>query len=140
MLRAPAALLLTSLLAACAMPGPAVEHVADPSALGPYSAAVRAENIVFVAGKIGRDRESFATEVESAITAVETQLAELGLSLADVVSVNVFVTDIDRYAEVNEIYAKRFPAPYPARTFVAVRALPGGAAIEIQAVAYRSGG
>lgn len=116
----------------------AMRHTVDPNALGPYSSSVvDPGGLVFLAGKVGRERESFASEVHSAIDNVEAELAQHGLTLADLLSVNVFVTDIERYGDVNAIYAERFVAPYPARTFVGVAALPGGAAIEIQGIARR---
>lgn len=112
-------------------------HFADAAALGPYSAMVTAGELVFVSGKIGRRGEGFETEVRTAIDAVESELARLGLGLRDVVSATVYLTDMQRYAELNAIYAARFPAPYPARACVAVAALPAGAQVEIQVVARR---
>ncbi len=115
-----------------------VEHRPAPGAIGPYSGAVVADSLVFASGKIGSERDgSFAEEAESALDAVEAELERSGLTLADVVSVQVYLTDIGRYAEFNEIYAARFPAPYPARTCVAVAALPAGARVEITATARR---
>ena len=129
----PGATLLA--VAACSAPRP----VALPAegALGPYSAAVSTGDLVFLSGKIGKGGQTLAEDVEKAIEAVEGELARLELTLADVVSVNVFVTDLSGYAELNAAYAKRFPEPYPARTTVGVSALPGGARVEIQAVARR---
>lgn len=117
--------------------GDAVRHHEARGALGPYSAAVEAGNIVFVAGKIGERGGTFAHEAETAIDAVEGELKRVGLGLGDVVSATVYLTDMDRYAEVNGIYGKRFPAPYPARACVAVKTLPGGARVEIQVIAAR---
>jgi len=122
-------------LGACAAPAP--EHLPAENALGPYSAAVSHGDLVFLSGKIGKTGKSFGEDVSAAIDAVEKELARMKLTLADVVSVNVFVTDISAYADLNEVYAKRFPQPYPARTTVAVTALPGGARVEIQVVAHR---
>lgn len=122
-------------LGACAAPGP--DHLAAENALGPYSAAVSHGDLVFLSGKIGKTGKSFGEDVSAAIDAVEKELARLKLGLGDVVSVNVFVTDMSAYADLNEVYAKRFPQPYPARTTVAVTALPGGARVEIQVVAHK---
>ncbi len=130
---APFAFLL-ALSGACAS---APEHFPAENALGPYSAAVSSGDLVFLSGKIGKTGKSFGEDVSAAIDAVEKDLARMKLTLADVVSVNVFVTDMSAYADLNEVYAKRFPQPYPARTTVAVTALPGGARIEIQVVAAR---
>lgn len=123
------------LAASCASPAPV--HLPAEGALGPYSAAVSAGDLVFLSGKIGKAGGGIGQDVEAAIDAIEKDLDRLHLNLADVVSVNVFVTDIGAYAELNAAYAKRFPQPYPARTTVAVNALPGGARVEIQVVAAR---
>jgi len=122
------------LLPACAG---AHEHHAADAALGPYSAAVVAGGLVFVAGQTGVRRETFADEVDSAIDSVTKYLARAGLGLADVVSSTVHLTDIADFAAMNTVYARRFPAPYPARTTVAVKELPGQARIEITVVAAR---
>ena len=104
---------------------------------GPYSSAVLTDDLCFVSGKIGDRDGTFAHEVETAIDGVEAELARAGLTLADVVTATVFLTDMGRYAEVNEIYGARFPKPYPARACVAVKELPVGAQVEIQVIAAR---
>jgi 2-iminobutanoate/2-iminopropanoate deaminase len=138
------AVLALTLFAGCAVtvegdeftPDPApASHLVDEGALGPYSAAVRAGELVFLSGKIGERGQGFEREAQSAIDAVEAGLERAGLSLADVVSATVYLTDMGRYAELNAIYAERLPAPYPARACVAVAALPAGAQVEIQVVA-----
>ena len=116
---------------------PPTTHLEATNALGPYSAAVDAGGIVFLAGKGGDPALNFKEEVSGAIDAVEADLKRLGLTLSDVVSVNVFVTDMTRFPELNEVYAARFPKPYPARTTVAVAALPKGMHVELQAFARR---
>jgi|SoiMethySBSTD1v2_1073268.scaffolds.fasta_scaffold249582_2 2-iminobutanoate/2-iminopropanoate deaminase len=123
------------LLASCASNAPA--HLAAENALGPYSASVEARGLVFVSGKGGKSGGSFAEEAEGAIRAVEKELSRSQLSLADVLSVTVFLTDMAQYAEFNQVYARVFPAPYPARACVAVSALPANLRVEIQAVASR---
>lgn len=142
-------LLLPILLASASLPGCALVvdktpeqglgnvHFADEAALGPYSALVMAGEFVFVSGKIGTRGLGFETEVNTAIDAVQSELERVGLGLRDVVSATVYLTDMQRYAELNAIYAARFPAPYPARACVAVAALPAGAQVEIQVVARR---
>jgi len=121
--------------AGCALPH--ADHVPAQGALGPYSAAVATSHLVFLSGKIGQRGGTFAEEVKTAIDAVEADLVGFDLGLADVLSVNVFLTDMALYPELNTIYGERFPKPYPARTTVGVAALPGGARVEIQAVAAR---
>jgi 2-iminobutanoate/2-iminopropanoate deaminase len=127
---------LTLACAGCRNRPEPVHRVAD-GALGPYSGAVESGGLVFVSGKIGERGQSFAHEVETAIDAVEAQLAVCGLALCDVVRTTVYLSDIERYAELNEVYAARFPAPFPARSCVAVRALPGGARVELEVTAAR---
>jgi 2-iminobutanoate/2-iminopropanoate deaminase len=112
-------------------------HLAAENALGPYSASVESRGLVFVSGKGGKSGGSFAEESESAIRAVEKELARSQLSLGDVLSVTVFLTDMAQYAEFNQVYARLFPSPYPARACVAVSALPANLRVEIQAVAAR---
>ncbi len=114
-----------------------LRHLDAPGAIGPYSAAVEANGLVFVAGQVGRERDSLAAEINSAIDGVERHLQRLGLGLQDVVSSNVYLVDIADFAAMNDVYARRFPQPRPARTTVAVQALPGGARFEIQCVAVR---
>lgn len=116
---------------------PKKSHEPDVNALGPYSASVTTGNLVFVSGKIGKRGGTFEQEVHSAIEAVDIELAHLDMELKDVACVTVYLTDIDNYDAFNAIYATRFPQPYPARACVAVAALPGGARVEIQAIAVR---
>lgn len=130
-------LLISIALGFAACSAPRTRHVPAQGALGPYSAAVVAGRFSFVSGKIGARREDFAAEVDSAIDALAAELERERLTLADVVSVNVYLTDMALYAELNTVYARRFPDPYPARACVAVAALPGGARVEIQAIAWR---
>jgi 2-iminobutanoate/2-iminopropanoate deaminase len=122
-------------LAACA--APATRHHAAEGALGPYAGSVVSNGFCFVSGKIGRRGGTFAEEAHSAIDALEQELARSSLGLADLVQVTVYLTDMSRYGALNEIYAARIPAPYPARACIAVRELPGGAAVEIVGIARK---
>ncbi|MFT5424028.1 MAG: 2-iminobutanoate/2-iminopropanoate deaminase [Phycisphaerales bacterium] len=125
---------LALILAGCQSTPLSVEA---PGALGPYSDSVAHGPLVFVSGKIGTRGDTFAIEAQSAIDAVERALAEHGLSLSDVVSVTVFLTDLDDYAQFNAVYSERFAAPYPARAVAGSSALPGAARVEIQVIAAR---
>ena len=127
--------LLSLLCGACAS-GNRV-HVEAQNALGPYSASVETRGLVFVSGKGGSTGGSFSDETESAIQALEAELARAHLTLASVVSVTVFLTDMGLYGEFNQVYARLFPKPYPARACVAVAALPANFRVEIQAIAAR---
>lgn len=127
-------LLLALSLTACGSLG-RPRHRVPEGALGPYSSTVSAGNLHFLSGKIGAREGTFEDEAESAISRVQEELAASGLTLGDVVSVIVYLTDMDRYDDFNRIYSRRFPPPYPARTCVAVAALPRGARVEIAATA-----
>ncbi len=113
------------------------EHLEAQGAFGPYSAAVMTEELVFVSGKIGSDTSSFEAEARSAIEAVRAELSRVGLGLEDVVSATVYLTDMNRYAEINKIYSEMFSSPYPARACIAVAALPRNAQVEVQVIAAR---
>jgi len=134
MKHAPTLCGLTLILAGCQSTPSFVEA---PGALGPYSDSVAHGSMVFLSGKIGERGGLFTNEVSTAIDAVEASLRSHRLGLSDVVSVTVFLTDLDDYAAFNEVYAARFAAPYPARAVAGSTALPGGARVEIQAVAAR---
>jgi len=121
---------------ASAAEGP--HFVVDENALGPYSSAVVVGDLALLSGKIGERGKSFRHEVETCLDAVAMTLDELDLTFSDVVEARVYLTDMGRYAEFNEIYGRRLSAPYPARTCVAVAALPGGAQVEVQVAALRS--
>jgi 2-iminobutanoate/2-iminopropanoate deaminase len=128
---AAAALLATSCRIA-----PAPDHLEAKNAVGPYSAGVTAEGrLLFLSGKIGTPGGPFADEMNGALDAVAADLTRAGATLADVVSMNVFLTDMALFDEMNRLYAARIPSPWPARTTVAVAALPKGARVELQAVA-----
>lgn len=92
---------------------------------------------MLLSGKIGERGGSFEREVETAIDAIEAELQRLGLGLADVAAVTVYLTDMSAFGELNTVYARRFPQPWPARTTVGVAALPGGARVELSATARR---
>jgi 2-iminobutanoate/2-iminopropanoate deaminase len=113
-----------------------------PAAIGPYSQAVVAGGFVFTAGQIalvpgsgelaGADVRAQAEQVMRNLEAV---LSAAGSSFSRVVKTTIYLTDMGDFAAVNEVYAARFPQEPPARTTVAVRALPKGAAVEIDVVA-----
>lgn len=130
-------LLLLLPLVACHAPA---EHLPAPGAMGPYSSGVAAGDLLWLSGKIGAPETRggpFEKEVQSALDAVQADLMRVGLSWTDVVSVSINLSDINLYGTLNDVYAKRVTAPYPARTCAAVAALPGGARVEITVVARR---
>jgi 2-iminobutanoate/2-iminopropanoate deaminase len=111
--------------------------------VGPFSAAVASQGIVFVSGQVGQDPATgrlieggIAAEAEQAFRNLAAILAAGGKSLADVTRVGVYLTSMADFAALNSVYARYFEEPYPARTTVAVAALPLGARVELDAVAH----
>jgi 2-iminobutanoate/2-iminopropanoate deaminase len=122
----------------------AVESVAAPRPVGPYSQAIAAGDLVFCAGQIGLDPATgrlvaggVAAELTRAIENLAAVLAAEALGLGDVVKTTVFLADIADAPAVNAVYERLFPAPYPARSMLQAAALPARARIEIEAVAVR---
>ncbi len=111
-----------------------------PQAIGTYSQAVRAGNIVYLSGQIGLDPISMTMVdgIEAQIHRVFTNLKAVaeasGGSLTDMVKLNVFLTDLGNFALVNTIMAEYFSQPYPARAAVGVASLPRSALVEADGV------
>lgn len=120
----------------------AISTEAAPAAAGPYSQAIRAGELVFTAGQLGIDPVSGELAGDDVVSQAERALANLGaiLDAADsglhrLLKVTVYLADIGDWPAVNEVYARVIPEPYPARSAFAVKDLPKGARIEIEAVA-----
>jgi 2-iminobutanoate/2-iminopropanoate deaminase len=113
-----------------------------PKALGPYSQAVVAGGFVFTAGQVGIDpangemAEGVAYQAERAMQNLREVLAAAGADFGDVVKTTIYLADLGDFAEVNEIYAAFFKDEPPARSTFQVAALPAGALVEIDMVAY----
>jgi len=112
-----------------------------PQAIGTYSQAIKVDNTIYLSGQIALDPVSgqlIAGDVRAQIERVFENLAAVakagGGTLADVVKLNVYLTDLGNFPVVNEIMARYFREPYPARAAVGVAALPRGAAVEMDAV------
>jgi reactive intermediate/imine deaminase len=111
-----------------------------PQAIGTYSQAVKAGNTVYLSGQIGLNPASMqlVEGIEAQIHQVFRNLAAVcaaaGGSLADIVKINIFLTDLGHFAKVNEIMAQYFREPYPARAAVGVASLPRGALVEADAI------
>ncbi len=114
-----------------------------PGAIGPYSQGISAGDMVFVSGQTPLRADgtfvdgTVAEQTEQCLKNIIEVLLASGLTMDDVVKTTVYMTDLGRFAEMNEVYAKRFRAPFPARATVQVSALPKGSAVEIDAVAVR---
>lgn len=113
-----------------------------PKAIGPYSVAIRTENLIFASGSLGVDPETgefAAGGVEGQTRQALKNLAEVlkagGSSLEQVVKTTVFLQDMAEFVLMNAVYAEFFPLEAPARSTVEVAALPKGAAVEIEAIA-----
>lgn len=113
-----------------------------PRALGPYSQAIEANGFVFCAGQVGLDpatgelvETGIQGQTERALKNLSAVLDAAGLTFADVVKTTCFLLDIGDFAAFNEVYARHFPDPYPARSTFAVKALPKGALVEVEAIA-----
>lgn len=113
-----------------------------PKAIGPYSQAVKASGFVFVSGQIAIDPATgelvdgdITVQTRQVLTNVRAVLEATGASIENVVKTTVFLTDMDNFAAMNEVYATFFPSDPPARACVAVKGLPKGVPVEIEAVA-----
>jgi 2-iminobutanoate/2-iminopropanoate deaminase len=121
----------------------AVSTAGAPSAIGPYSQAIAVDGFVFCSGQLGLDPvsgelvEGVEAQADRALRNVAAVLDAAGLTTADIVKTTIFMADIADFAMVNAVYARHMPDPPPARSTFAVGALPRGAAVEIEAIAYR---
>ena len=115
-----------------------------PAALGPYSHAVAAGDLLFTSGQLGMDPatgklagETIEAQTEQALNNLEAVLAANNMTFANVVKTTIFLADLGDFSTVNGIYATRFPSDPPARSCFQVAALPAGAKIEIEAIATK---
>lgn len=115
-----------------------------PGAIGPYSQGISASPFVFLSGQLPLDpatgtfpQGGVAEQTEQVIKNIQAILREEGLELSNVVKTTVFLADMSLFGAMNEVYAKYFTQPYPARSAVAVKALPKDALLEIECIAAR---
>ncbi|MBO7294693.1 MAG: RidA family protein [Bacteroidaceae bacterium] len=115
-----------------------------PAAIGPYSQAIEANGIVFVSGQLpidpttGEFAEGGVKELtRQSLTNMQNILAEVGLTMENVVKTTVFLADMADFADMNSVYAEFFPGTCPARSAVAVKTLPKNALVEIECIAVR---
>lgn len=119
----------------------AVQTDAAPAAIGAYSQAIRAGNLIFTSGQVGADPASgvladgVAAQAEQALGNLASVLQAAGSGFDRVLKTVIFLTSVDDWATVNEVYARHMVEPYPARSTVTVRALPKAALVEIEMVA-----
>ncbi len=114
-----------------------------PKAIGPYSAAVAMEHMVFTSGQLGVDpatgklAEGVEAQARQAMKNLGAVLSAKGLGYGDIVKTTVFVTNLGDFAAINQVYGSFFAGDYPARSCVQVAALPMGGQVEIECVAAR---
>src|SRR5512143_693861 len=119
------------------MPNQVISTPQAPQAIGPYSQAIVAGNLVFTSGQIPLDpatqqmvQGDVRAQAERVMENLGAVLAAAGSSFAQVVKATIFLADLGDFAVVNEVYGKRFPSAPPARSTVQVAALPKGARVE----------
>lgn len=114
-----------------------------PAAIGPYSQALKMQGLVFCSGQVPLDPQTgklvgttVAEQTHQALRNLSQVLEAAGSSLSRVLKTTVFITDMGKFAELNEVYAQYFAECPPARSAIQVGALPKGALVEIEAIAY----
>lgn len=121
----------------------AINSQKAPGAIGPYSQAIEAGEMVFVSGQLpidpatGEMAQGAQAQTRQSLENMKHILEEAGLTMANVVKTTVLLEDISLFGEMNEVYATYFEAPFPARSAFAVDALPKGALVEIECIAVR---
>ncbi len=115
-----------------------------PAAIGPYSQAIEVNGFVFASGQIPIDPATgsfveggIQEQTRQALTNAQQILQTAGTDLNHVVKTTVFLSDIANFAPMNEVYARFFTEPFPARSAVAVKDLPKGALVEIEVIAVK---
>lgn len=115
-----------------------------PAPIGPYNQAIQSGNFLFISGQICIDpatgqlkNKDLQEETHQVMHNLKAILQEAGLSFSNVVKTTIFLTDMHRFAEVNEVYGKYFDGDFPARETVAVSALPKFVNVEISMIAVK---
>jgi reactive intermediate/imine deaminase len=117
-----------------------ISTASAPAAIGTYSQAVRAGDTVYLSGQIGLDPstmemvDGFEAQTLRVFENLKAVAEASGGSLADAVKLTIYLTDLSNFAKVNEVMARYFSEPYPARAAVGVRELPKGAVVEADAI------
>ncbi len=118
-----------------------IETELAPAAIGPYSQAIRTEELVFVSGQLpvenGVMPEDITEQTKASLNNVKAILEAAGSDLTKVVKTTVFLQDMGDFARMNEVYASFFTEPYPARACFQVAKLPKDAKVEVEAIAIK---
>ena len=119
-----------------------LNSAAAPAAIGPYSQAIQAGNLIFVSGQLpidaatgGEMPSDIKAQTRQSIANIKAILAEAGATLDNVVKTTVFLADMSYFGPMNEVYAEEFKKVYPARCAFAVKELPKQALVEIEVIA-----
>lgn len=115
-----------------------------PAAIGPYSQAIEVNGFVYASGQLPIDPATGAfpeggvkEQTKQSLLNLKAILEEAGLALSNVVKTTVYLADMGDFAAMNEVYSQFFAQPFPARSAIAVKALPKGALVEVEVVAAR---
>lgn len=115
-----------------------------PAAIGPYSQAIETNELIFVSGQLPIDPSTgefvsgeVAEQTAQSLKNGQAILESRGLSLTNVVKTTVFLSDMNDFGKMNQVYEQFFNAPYPARSAFAVKTLPKGALVEIECIATK---
>ena len=121
-----------------------VKTLDAPAAVGPYSQGIKAGDLIFVSGQLPMTpggeliTDDIAAAADRSLQNVRAVLEAAGASMDDVVKMTVFLADMADFGAMNEVYKRYFTEPYPARAAIAVKELPKGAPLEIEAIAVVS--
>ena len=128
------------------MPKEIISTTNAPKAIGPYSQAVKTNNLMFISGQIPMDpttgnlvEGSIEDEANQVLKNLKSICEAAGYSLDDAVKITIFLTDLGNFAVVNDVMKEHFSEPYPARATVEVSALPLGVNVEIEAIISTDG-
>ena len=128
------------------MPKEIISTTNAPQAIGPYSQAVKTNNLMFISGQIPMDpttgnlvEGSIEDEANQVLKNLKSICEAAGYSLDDAVKITIFLTDLGNFAVVNDVMKEHFSEPYPARATVEVSGLPLGVNVEIEAIISTDG-
>ncbi len=121
-----------------------INTINAPAPIGPYSQAVLVDNTLYVSGQIAIHPESgqiidetIEKETQQVMSNISAILTAAGMSFSNVVKSTIFLSEMDSFAKVNEVYGRYFEADFPARETVAVRTLPKNVNVEISVIAVK---
>ena len=142
----PVIVILIFLTESKIMPKEIISTTNAPQAIGPYSQAVKTNNLMFISGQIPMDpttgnlvEGSIEDEANQVLKNLKSICEAAGYSLDDAVKITIFLTDLGNFAVVNDVMKEHFSEPYPARATVEVSGLPLGVNVEIEAIISTDG-